>query len=228
MNTCKIEGCKRKYLASGFCNMHYRRWRRHGDPLYIRPQSVCEVEQCSERVFGHGFCSKHWQRWKRHGDPTAGQTGHGEPLKWLECHVDHYGHECLTWPFSISSNGYASGVHVNGERVSAHRVMCQLAHGEPPTPKHYAAHNCGKGHLACVNPRHLRWATPTENMLDRGDHGTAYRGEVHHQCHLSADDVREIRSRKGLEHQKSLAKRFGVSRSAISSVQNGYTWAWLE
>lgn len=30
---CTIEGCGGKYLARGFCNKHYRRWRRNGDPL---------------------------------------------------------------------------------------------------------------------------------------------------------------------------------------------------
>lgn len=33
--------------------------------------------------------------------------------------------------------------------------MCELVYGKPPMPKHQAAHNCGKGNLGCINPKHL-------------------------------------------------------------------------
>ncbi len=29
---CKIDGCGKPYLASGFCRAHYKKWKRHGDP----------------------------------------------------------------------------------------------------------------------------------------------------------------------------------------------------
>ena len=29
--TCSVEGCDERYRCSGFCNTHYRRWRRYGD-----------------------------------------------------------------------------------------------------------------------------------------------------------------------------------------------------
>jgi len=29
---CKIEGCKNKIIARGWCRKHYERWRVHGDP----------------------------------------------------------------------------------------------------------------------------------------------------------------------------------------------------
>ena len=34
---CAIEGCPARAEARDFCKLHYSRWRRHGDPLYIRP-----------------------------------------------------------------------------------------------------------------------------------------------------------------------------------------------
>lgn len=30
---CTIAGCERRHLARGFCGVHWRRWKRHGDPL---------------------------------------------------------------------------------------------------------------------------------------------------------------------------------------------------
>ncbi len=36
MRTCTIEECEKKYYCKGYCQMHYARFIRHGDPLYIK------------------------------------------------------------------------------------------------------------------------------------------------------------------------------------------------
>lgn len=38
MSNCKVEGCPKLIKYAGFCEMHYRRFKRHGDPTVGRPQ----------------------------------------------------------------------------------------------------------------------------------------------------------------------------------------------
>ena len=68
---CSIDGCGRTKAKRGWCNTHYQRWRRHGDPdivLQIRG-SECAVESCSDHAVGQGYCNRHYQRLMKHGDP---------------------------------------------------------------------------------------------------------------------------------------------------------------
>lgn len=45
-NTCSVDGCERPVLNSrGWCNRHYLRWTRHGDPIAGRREVADTVEQ---------------------------------------------------------------------------------------------------------------------------------------------------------------------------------------
>lgn len=192
----------------------------------------CSVEGCNGNSHKsaqgtRGWCSAHYQRWRRHGSPIGGGTSHNKPKEWIEHHVSIQTDECLTWPFATSSNGYAQ-LRVDGRTGSATREMCRQAYGEPPTADHEVAHSCGKGHLGCINPGHLRWATHSENLADKIMHGTAPRGENCGTARLTEDDVREIRRLKGAVSQKDLASRFGVSQPNISAIHSGRSWRWLD
>jgi DNA-binding CsgD family transcriptional regulator len=35
MRLCAVHDCQRPAITRGWCEMHYRRWRRHGDPLMV-------------------------------------------------------------------------------------------------------------------------------------------------------------------------------------------------
>lgn len=35
---CEVENCPTKASSRGYCNLHYQRWYRHGDPLVVRPR----------------------------------------------------------------------------------------------------------------------------------------------------------------------------------------------
>jgi hypothetical protein len=100
-------------------------------------------------------------------------------------------------------------------------------HGPPPTPKHQAAHLCGRGGDGCVNPHHLAWKTQAENMADKLIHDTHSRGERCSNAKLTENDVIAIRQLGKSVRHSDLALRFGVSRHTIRNVLYRKDWAWL-
>lgn len=230
---CKVDGCSSGARQRGFCKKHYLRFWRHGDPSVVlnpigeRPKTCCVVG-CDERHHAHGYCSNHASRYRSHGDPLGGgpaKARRGAPLRWLLDHVAHDGAECLIWPFG--RDAYTS-VRLGEKSASAHRIMCTLANGAPPSANHVAAHSCGRGDVGCVSPKHLRWATYAENEADKIGHGTRLRGEAVPGAKLTEHDVREIRRMAGQAKQKDLADLYGVDQGNISAIQRRKTWAWLE
>lgn len=185
------------------------------------PKATCGVDGCDKHVLARGLCRRHYARLMRDGDPLTGTQNpeFRKCRKWLDEHAGWQGDECLPWPFAIGHMGRGV-ITMGGRKHNASRVMCILAHGEPPTPNHHAAHLCGNGHLACVNPRHLEWKTPAENAADRAEHGTLLVGERNHQAKLSDAEVRRIIEMGEHTTQTDLARQFGVSQAHIWRILN--------
>jgi hypothetical protein len=140
---------------------------RAGDSLSMR--SRCKIDGCDKRVVGFGLCMRHYRRFKRYGDPLAGRVDDGEPERFLAIAAAYRGDECLIWPYGKVGDGYAA-IRDGEKKIQVHRRVCEIVHGKPPSPSHLAAHSCGNGHLGCISPNHLRWATHKENMQDRFMH----------------------------------------------------------
>src|SRR5690606_6465223 len=125
-----------------------------------------------------------------------------------EANSSYAGDDCLKWPFGVGDHGRGI-VTISGSTVSAPRAMCKSAHGEPPAPYHQAAHSCGNGHLGCMNPKHLRWATVRENELDKIIHGTVRRGSDINTAKVTAEEVIQIREMAGSVKVRLISERFG-------------------
>ena len=148
--------------------------------------------------------------------------GKGTGIAFLKAHLCYEGDDCLVWPL-MRDRGYGR-VYWLGRHYWSHRLMCLLAHGEPPTSKHYATHSCGSGHLGCVNPKHLEWKTPTENQADRRVHGRAGLGIKKPKRKLTLAQVAEIHALNGRKSQQAIAEMYGVSQRSVCDILRGKNW----
>ena len=146
----------------------------------------------------------------------------GSSETFLRLHMNYNGDDCLLWPYRTVPTGYGLAV-IGGVQKRASRWMCILVHGEPPSPRHHAAHSCGNAR--CVNPRHIRWATPKENSDDRLGHGTENRGSRSGKTHLTEADIIIIRAAP--PNLAQLQMRFGVSKVCISKIRSGQRWWYV-
>lgn len=126
---------------------------------------------------------------------------------------------CWPWSGAHFSTGYPA-FWLNGNNVGGHRVALLLDSGPG---EGMALHSCDNP--GCVNPRHLRWGTPAENMRDRSERQRAPLGELHSRARLTASAVRSIRARHAAgEGLSNLGLEYGVTRQAIYRVVNGHAW----
>lgn len=182
---------------------------------------VCSVPGCVGKHDAKGYCRSHYKKFHRTGDPLAeSRISPGVAMSFIDdIAIPYTGDECLLWPFSKTPNGQGQ-INVNGKRRNPARIVCETAHGPAPSPKHEAAHTCGKGHLACIAKKHLYWATRKENEADKILHGT-------HGKKLSQDDAQSILDMKGSMHQEDIAAKFGVSYAAVKSIHARKIWRHL-
>lgn len=180
--------------------------------------ALCSVAECKEVAFCRGFCSPHYRRYLRHGDPTKGTTKRGDATRFLSSLPLIETDECIIWPFALTKNGYAS-IGMRGTTKYVHRLVCEGYRGPPEYPGQDAAHRCGRD--ACVNKRHLRWATRLENMADQLIHGTRRHGETHASAKLTWAQVLEIRDIGRAVPLAAIAEQFDIGKSHACMIIQG-------
>jgi hypothetical protein len=181
---------------------------------------LCSIDGCGNPFLARGWCTAHYLKWRKYGSPLAESENKNLPLKWLIANANAQTDDCLTYPFGKTGMGYGV-VYPKGEKqMMAHRWMCEHVHGPAPEGKIWVAHSCANGHLACVNPRHLRWATPKQNGEDRVAHGNAPKK-------LTKEEAAQIWRLKGTMPSRVVGERFGVAKSTVAGIWQSRTWVWL-
>lgn len=120
---------------------------------------------------------------------------------------------CWNWQLATSSKGY--GQVWDGDRISlAHRISHEVFKG--PLGTMFACHKCDN--KACINPDHLFAGTHTDNMRDCIDKDRHNKGLKKHQ-------VLEILASN--KSSRKLAAEYGVEKTTVVHIRNGYTWSRL-
>lgn len=117
------------------------------------------------------------------------------------------------------------GLYLDGKLSNrlVHRLVLEEFVGPAPEG-HESAHGDGIGHHNHLS--NLSWKTKKANNADKLRHGTQTRGELHHRSKLSAEAIIDIRNnhRRGIR-LVLIARKYGVTSTAIKSVLSGRTWS---
>ena len=174
----------------------------------------------------------HYARWKRHGDPAKTSRRPDRPLnmtlaefcEWARRERTRWFHGCELWTGAKRTGGYGH-VTFGGRTRSAHALIAEHYHGPAPNGRPFACHICHNP--ACINPAHLYWGTPRDNVRDKeaAGRGNPPKGERHGNAKLTALRVRLIRrlAARGAP-QSRLAGWLGVSSPTVSAVVTRRSW----
>lgn len=68
VGSCSVEGCENPIRTRKMCNLHYERWRRHGDALYCKlhdNRGPCSVVGCTNKALALTLCCRHYYQRRR-------------------------------------------------------------------------------------------------------------------------------------------------------------------
>lgn len=92
---CSIDGCERATVGRGWCTAHYKRWKRHGDPLAggapRQRNRTCSIAGCERKHDANGYCSSHNTRIGKYGDPLADVPLRDYLPRGGECQIENCG-----------------------------------------------------------------------------------------------------------------------------------------
>lgn len=169
-STCSVEGCPHPNHARGWCQRHYKRWRKWGDPLKVR-LSPEEKFWRKVDIRGPDEC---WP-WTAGGNMADGGYGWFRPegVGWL---AHRFAYELLVGPIpeglTIDHTCHNRDLSCVGGRACPHRRCCNPAHLEAVPHAVNVARGRGGGHLAVRT--HCAYGHPLkgDNLAWRSDgHG---------------------------------------------------------
>lgn len=186
--------------------------------------TVCQDTSCERPVDKGGYCEMHYMRlWRAGTLPESPETAFRKAslAEKLRIGARRVASGCWEWQRGTDVKGYAVFRH-EAKRHKAYRAAWQVHRGDIPDGA-YVCHTCDNP--LCVNPDHLFLGTHADNMADMRRKKRHARGETSPRAKLTEADVSEMRSlgASGWTNP-DLSKRFGVSRSTVSSILARRYW----
>ena len=112
--------------------MHYRRYKRHGDPLMLvteRNGLVCKVENCTVKPVAKNLCSKHWKAERKKTLGTCSVDACDNIIKAKGLCVSHYDKLRSEGKPKCTVDGCKKNIHVK-EMCNQHYIMWKK-HDDP-------------------------------------------------------------------------------------------------
>lgn len=194
----------------------------------------CLEPGCPRRRYCKGRCAGHYARLRSAAiatGPIRGDDPNALSARFWSYVRRGLPNECWPWASELNSKGYGRfRVYTGGKlrRILAHRFAYQQATGRALRRGLVVMHSCDNP--PCCNPKHLRCGTQRDNMADARVKGRAVPPPARWRSGLPSSrlqeaDIPEIRSRlRRGETQRSIARDYKVSPSAIGAVARGRTW----
>ncbi len=189
----------------------------------------CYHDECTRPAVCKKLCDKHYRRLKKNGSiyDSGSRTVHegdAEERFHKKYRIDDGG--CWIWEAGTRPNGkgvlYGRHWDDEGKSIGSHRFSYQLHIGRIPKGE-YVCHKCDTP--LCVNPGHLFIGTHHENMADMVAKGRSDKSngeEKHGRAKLTNAQALKIRQSK--QSSSTLAKKYGVSSTAILRIKSGETY----
>lgn len=69
MKVCISNNCNNRSVSLGYCDKHYRRFKKYGDSdkVHIFIAKICYVDKCDKQSRSKGLCELHYRRLKKTG-----------------------------------------------------------------------------------------------------------------------------------------------------------------
>lgn len=202
MKMCSVDECSLQIAHLEYCNKHYVKYKKYGDPLAGKFESVNKQgtrEYILENTKAISII-----------DVTGVYKKVVGP--------------CWVWQRYIDSWGYGALFH-KGKRMGAHKLSFITHGGILSEENPLVLHKCDNP--PCCNPNHLYAGNNKKNARDRVARGRmpSASGENNPKAKLKKDEVVEIKRLLvcGL-HKKDIAYMFNVSECTIRDIEKKRTW----
>lgn len=139
------------------------------------PDTTCSIDGCPKPSSARGWCKMHHTRYLRHGHPLSLKP-RASIRDRVEAKIEKTGGDCWLWRGAHDASGYAV-LRTADANLRVGRQMYSWHHGDIPEGM-FVDHVCWN--RGCVNPDHLRLATPKQNTENasglRLDNTSGFRG----------------------------------------------------
>jgi hypothetical protein len=146
---CLIDGCENAAWARGWCDMHYQRWRKHGDPTAVTERWASAEDRFWANVVkgAEGDC------WIWTGG-KAGGTGYGQIHAGGCSHLAHrFAYELLVGPIPsgltldhVKARGCTSRACVNPAHLEPVTNRENILRGDGASARAARVTHCPHGH----------------------------------------------------------------------------------